>query len=130
VQNDVIDTGFIAESSSLASASRSDRKTRLAAVTTEQSMIYQLANSGCWFKDSLKDQETRKWIEEVIGTGEDVYVVVDYQTVIDTRALGDKTRSKEFQGRVQLPMSEAASVSTGAVVMFGDLADPGLDIQR
>ena len=130
VQNDVIDRGFTAELSSLASASRSNRNTRLAAVTTEQSTIHQLANSGRWFKASLKDQETQKWIEEVIETGEDVYMVVGYQTMIDKRALGDTTRSKEFQGQVQLPVSEAASVSTDAVVMFDDLADPGLDIQR
>src|SRR2546421_10831249 len=57
-------------------------------------------------------------------------MVVGYQTMVDKRALGDTTRWKEFQGRVQLPVSEAASLSTDAVVMFDDLADPGLDIQR
>ena len=33
---------------------------RFAAVTTEEGTIYQLADSGCWFKASRKDQETRK----------------------------------------------------------------------
>jgi hypothetical protein len=122
-------TGFTAEISSLATASRSKGKARLAAVTTDQSTIYQLTNSGRWFKASLKDQNTRRWIEEAIATGEDVYVVVGYQTMIDAVALGETIGSADFQAEVQLPVSEAAS-ATGAVVMVGNLADPAVTIQR
>jgi hypothetical protein len=50
--------------------------------------------------------------------------------MINARAFEETTRSKEFQGRVQLPVSEAASAATGAMVMFGDVVDPGLDTQR
>lgn len=127
VQNTVKDAGFTAALTSLASASRSSQKAKVAAVTTEQSTIYQLGNSGRWFKAALKDQETRKWIEEVIGTGEDVYVVVGYQTMVDATVFGDMARSKNFQARLQLPVSEAASAA-GAVTVIGDLADPALDI--
>jgi hypothetical protein len=129
VQSNATNKGFTAELTSLASASRSKQKTRLAAVTTEQSTVYQLANSGQWFKASLKDQGTRKWIEEVIGTGDGVYVVVGYQTMIDAKALRDTARSKDSQARFQLPMSEAAS-AIGAVMMVSGLADPALDIYR
>ena len=115
VQNNTTSAGFTAGLTSLASVTRSNQRTMLAAVTTEQSTIYQLANSGRWFKASLKDHETRKWIEEVIGTGEDVYLVVSYQTMVDAKALGDTARSKAFQARVQLSASEAAS-TTGALV--------------
>jgi hypothetical protein len=106
----------------LASASRSSQKAKVAAVTTEQYTIYQLANSGRWFKAAPKNQETRKWIEEVVGTGEDVFVVVGYQWLTQ-----QSLESKNFQARLQLPVSEAASAA-GAVAMISDPADLALDI--
>src|SRR5947207_14007060 len=127
VQNTAKTTGLAAELTSLVSASRSKQKTKLVAVTTEQSTIYQLANSGQWYNAALKDQETREWIDEVNGTGEEVYVMVGYQTMVDATVCGDMARLKNFQARLQLPVSEAAS-ATGAVATIGDVADPGLDM--
>jgi hypothetical protein len=40
-----------------------------------------------------------------------------------------KGKATDFQAKVQLPVSEAAS-ATGAVVMVGNLADPAVTIQR
>jgi hypothetical protein len=40
-----------------------------------------------------------------------------------------KDKATDFQAKVQLPVSEAAS-ATGAVVMVGNLADPAVTIQR
>jgi hypothetical protein len=98
VQNAAKDASFTAALTNLASASRSSQEAKAAAVTTEQYTIYQLANSGRWFKAALKNQETRKWIEEVVETGEDVYVVVDYQTMVDVTVLGDMVKSEKLPG--------------------------------
>jgi hypothetical protein len=98
VQKTAKDAGYTAASTNLVSASRSSQKAKVAAVTTEQYTIYQLVNSGRWFKAALKNQETRKWIEEVVGTGEDVYVVVGYQTMVDVIVLGDMVKSKKLLG--------------------------------
>lgn len=130
VQNNAASASFTAELTSLVSISRSSQNVRLAAVTTEQSTIYQLANSGRWFRASLKDEETRKWIEEVVRTGDDIYVVVGYQTMIDAKALGDAARLKDFHARVQLPALDVAAVAAGSVIPVNDVADPALDIHR
>jgi hypothetical protein len=67
--------------------------------------------------------------EVVIGTGKGVCDLVGYQIMVAARAPGDTARSKELQGRVQLPEYEAAT-ATGAVTIIGDPTDRGLDIQR
>ena len=58
-----------------------------------------------------------------------MYDLVGYQITVDARALGDTARSKELQGRVQLPEYEAAT-ATGAVTIIGDPVDRSLDVQR
>ena len=130
VQNNATSAGLTAELTSLVSASHSNQKMRLSAVTTEQSTICQLANSSRWFKASLKDQDTRKWIEEAVRTGDDIYIVVGYQTMTDAKVTGDYGRLKEFQAKVQLPASEVAAIATGAITTFSDMADPSLDVHR
>lgn len=60
---------------------------------------------------------------------EDVCNLVSYQIMVDARALGDTARSKELQGRVQLPEHEVAT-ATGTVTIISDLANPGLYVQR
>lgn len=113
----------------MASASRSRTKIRLAAVTTDRSTIIQLANSGRWFKASLQNEETRNWIEDINKTGDDVYVVVGYQTMIDAKALGNDIESLSLKTWLRLPVVEAVAV-LGVVTTLSGIGDPGIEISR
>jgi hypothetical protein len=128
MQGNATTAGFKADVTSFASASHSKKNTKVTTMKTERSTIFQLANSGRWFTTALKDSEARHWIEEVIGIGEAVYVVVGYQTMINAEISGDLTKAKRLDGRIQLLISKV--VSATASLTIGELVDPVVEVSH
>src|SRR6266566_3083744 len=56
-------------------------------ITADQAKTYYLNNAGQWFRHAVQSQETREWIERTIDEGEDIYVVVAYQTLSNARII-------------------------------------------
>ena len=93
-------------------------------ITADQARTYYLNNSGQWFRDVVKSQETREWIERTIDEGEDIYVVVAYHTLMNARVLEQLEGQSSGGGSLAIPVSTALTAS-GVLVPF-NVADPGL----
>jgi hypothetical protein len=123
LQQTATDNNFTSVLTRLVSASRSKRSKLLTEVTTDQATTYQLGNSGLWFKNAVKLQPTRKWIEQAIDQGDDVYVVVGYHTLLDARIVESATMVSGFRAQLEVPVT-ASLGATGVVIPMGNIADP------
>jgi hypothetical protein len=116
---------FVSELTSFLSSSISSRTKASIRITANLVKTYYLDNNGQWFRDAVRSEDVRKWIERTIDEGEDIYVVVGYHTVLDACIVEQSREQKGLDGKVVMPISTALATS-GVVVPFGDLADPGL----
>ncbi|KAI9764066.1 MAG: hypothetical protein M1840_008870 [Geoglossum simile] len=73
-------TGFL-------SSSFSKRLKASIRITADQSKTYYLNNAGQCFRDAVKSQATRKWIERTIDEGEAIYVLGGQSAVGGTLAV-------------------------------------------
>ncbi|KAJ5740093.1 hypothetical protein N7533_012877 [Penicillium manginii] len=116
---------FGSELTAFLSSSMSSRTNARIHVTTKQVKTYYLDNNGQWFRDIVKSEDVRKWIERTIDEGEDIYVVVGYHTVLDARIAEQALEEKLLDGKLAVSLSSALAAS-GVVVPFGELVDPRL----
>jgi hypothetical protein len=107
------------------SSSVSSRTSASIHITTEQVKTYYLDNSGQWFRDIVRSEDVRKWIERTVDEGEDIYVVVGYHTILDARIAEQSREQKLLNGSLAVPVSSVL-LASGVVVPFGNLADPRL----
>ena len=98
-----------------------------AGITTAKSEIQQLGNSRAWFRDALQSQETRNWFEEMIRAGEDIYLIVGFQTVRDAQLSKVRASSKERAAKLRAPIA-AALAAMGLVLTFALPADPEIKV--
>src|SRR6266567_2198648 len=56
-------------------------------ITADQAKTYYLNNTGQWFRYAVQSRETCEWIERTIDEGEDIYIVVAYQTLSNARII-------------------------------------------
>ena len=98
-------------------------------VTADQAKTYYLNNAGQWVRDPVRAEDTQKWIERTIDEGEDIYVVVAYQTLLDARISEQLGGHSATGGRLTIPAS-AALAASGVVVPLTDLVDPGFSGSR
>lgn len=127
---DSIDTlaghyNFVSDLTSFLSSSLSNTTKTSIRIRTKQVKTYYLDNNGQWFRDVVQLEDVRKWIERTIDEGEDIYVVVGFHTVLDARVGEQSGEERGFGGKLVMPISTALA-ATGAVVPFGNLADPRL----
>lgn len=94
-----------------------------AGITTAKSEVQQLGNSRAWFRDALQRQETRNWFEEMIRAGEDIYLIVGFQTVCDAQLSRETASSKARAAKLRAPVA-AVLAATGLVFTFALSADP------
>ncbi|KAI9765654.1 MAG: hypothetical protein M1840_007211 [Geoglossum simile] len=111
-------TGFL-------SSSFSKRLKMSIQITADQAKTYYLNNAGQWFRDAVKSQETREWIERTIDEGEAIYVVVAYHTLINARITAQLGGQSAAGGTLSVPVSTALTAS-GVVIPFTNAVDPGL----
>ena len=125
VQQSTTNKTFTAVLTRLVSASRTKRNKRYTQVTTDRVTTYQLGNSGSWFKDAIKTEITRKWIEQSIDQGDDIYVVVGYDTMLDAQIVEGAGEAVGSSAQLEMPVTPALAAA-GIMVPLGDIADPGV----
>ena len=116
---------FTSDLTSFLSSSFSKRSRTLIRITADQVKTYYLNNNGRWFREVVQLEETRKWIEKTIDEGEEIYVVVGYHTIFDAHITEQCGGQGTSGGNLGIPVSTALA-TTGVVVPFTNLADPGL----
>ncbi|KAF2465629.1 uncharacterized protein BDR25DRAFT_85624 [Lindgomyces ingoldianus] len=93
-------------------------------ITADQAKTYYLTNAGQWFRDAIKAQDTRDWIDRTIDEGEEIYVVVAYHTLVNARIIEQLGGQTSAGGNLAIPVS-AALTASGVVVPF-NVGDPEL----
>jgi hypothetical protein len=116
---------FGTELISLLSSSVSKQAKTSIQITTKQVKTYYLDNNRQWFRDIVKSEEVREWIEQIIDEGQRIYVVVGYHTVLDARVTEQSREEEQFDGKLKIPVSSALAAS-GVIVPLGTLFDLGL----
>lgn len=116
---------FASELTAFLSSSISSRTQASIRITTSQMKTYYLDNTGQLFRDVVRSEDVRKWIERTIDEGEDIYIVVGYHTALDARIMERRQEQNGLDGKLVVPVLNALAAS-GVIVPCGDLVDPGL----
>ncbi|KAI9667774.1 MAG: hypothetical protein M1821_000593 [Bathelium mastoideum] len=93
-------------------------------VTSDQIKTVYLINTGEWFRNAMKPEATRKWVERTIDEGEDIYLITGYHSLLDARIMEHTGEQRDSGGKLILPVSEALAAS-GVVIAMGNIVDPG-----
>ncbi|EFQ99579.1 hypothetical protein MGYG_02591 [Nannizzia gypsea CBS 118893] len=109
---------------SFLSSSFSKRFNATVWLTADQAKTYYLNNAGQWFREVVRSQETREWIERTIDEGEDIYVVVAYHTLVGAQIQEQLRGNRAAGGNMAIPASTALAAS-GVVLPF-NFVDSGI----
>jgi hypothetical protein len=71
----------------LVSTSISKHNRMYVQITADTAKKYVLQNSNAWFKRALGSEAARGWLELAICQGDEVYMVVGYTTLLDSRVI-------------------------------------------
>lgn len=69
-------------------------------------------------------EATRKWIEQAIAQGDDIYLVVGYYTTVDAQIVQGGAIATNSSARLDVPVA-ASLAAAGVVVPMTDLLDAG-----
>lgn len=125
MQENTTDKTFTAVLTRLVSATRTKRNKMYTQVTTDRVTTYQLGNSGSWFKAAIKTEATREWVKESIDQGDDTYLVVGYDTMLDARVVEGAVEEMESSAQLEIPVTTSLAAA-GIMLPLGDIADPGV----
>jgi hypothetical protein len=125
VRRAATDQNLSSKLTSLISASRATGNKTITSATSLRYKTYLLDNAALWFAKSLEIEATRKWIENAIRSGDKVYVVVGYITMLDSRIIESNSSASSFAGEIQAPL-EATLAAIGAVIPSGAIGNVGL----
>lgn len=98
-------------------------------ISSELVRVYFLQNSLEWFRKAVELEETRRWIEQTIDDGEDVYLVVGYYTVTDALVVEQVRNQTGTSGQAVLPLSNAL-IAAGIPLLFDNIVDPGVSLSH
>lgn len=122
-QQTAADRNLTAVLTYLVSASRRRRSRTFTEVTSDRATTYRLGNSGLWFKNAVKADATRNWIEQAMDDGDSIYMVVGYHTLMDARIVEGVATTSATIAQIQVPLSIA---TTDVPAPIGHIANPGI----
>jgi hypothetical protein len=125
VRRAATDQNLSSKLTNLISASRATGNKTFTSATSSQHKTYLLDNAALWFVKALEIEATRKWIEDAIRSGDEVYVVVGYITMLDARIFESNSSASSSAGEIQAPL-EASLAAVGAVIPGGVIGNVGL----
>lgn len=111
----------------LLAISYENRNTSAVKLTATRATTYQLLNSGTWFKNACAIPETRKWLEYAIEMDGNVYLVVGFHTLTDTRVTETVTSGGTTNGGATFTGRSLGGVVPAPV---GDLLSSRVDSTR
>jgi hypothetical protein len=115
--------GFASALTSLMSSGISKRATTSIRVKTDQVKTYTLENSVQRFIEAMNLGETRKWVENAIDQGRDIYLVVGFHTVSNACIIQGSLQRREAGGQIKLPIGLSLA-AIGPVVPLENIIDP------
>ncbi|RAL10659.1 uncharacterized protein BO97DRAFT_406690 [Aspergillus homomorphus CBS 101889] len=98
-------------------------------VDTRSVKTYQLSKPATFFKQAVKQPETRSYIQEQHDNGfSNVFYIVGYITMLDTKVLVGEGQGADLAARAQLPVKEILA-SGGVALPVGGITDPELSAE-
>ncbi|QKX53214.1 uncharacterized protein TRUGW13939_00290 [Talaromyces rugulosus] len=116
---------FTSELTALLSSTFSKRHKTSIRIITNQIKTYYLDNNGECFRNAVQSESVRRWIEQTVDEGEDIYFVVGYRTINDAYVATRTGAQVGMGGKLVMPVS-AGLTAAGVVVPLGSIFDPGL----
>lgn len=117
---------FLTELFSLIKRKRSAHGFEVRAVSA---LTYVLNQWDSIFRSACALEDTRRWLEDVIEDGKDVYFTVGYRTVVDPVAKEDVRIGRASEQSVQLPVSTIAEANLYGI-QLGGVLDPAVSWTR
>jgi hypothetical protein len=99
-------------------------------IQSPEGKYYKLKQSTNNFHRICKDERTRKWFEEAISYGDDVYMIVAISTVSNAKISRRVQVNEKYDNAIQIPVTAIAAhgMSMGLDGGFGDILDMGVGV--
>ncbi|KAJ9634229.1 hypothetical protein H2201_009034 [Coniosporium apollinis] len=93
-------------------------------IRTGKVVTYQLDNWKKWFADTVAMEPVREWINKRIETGEPIYLILGYSTLLDASVRQLAESGNEVDAKAQVPF-EAVAMTAGFTPVV-DVGNPGV----
>ncbi|KAG4433810.1 hypothetical protein IFR05_010692 [Cadophora sp. M221] len=98
-------------------------RTTVDEISTKTATRHQLLNVNLKFEKIFEEDEVKKWLEKVILTGSDIYMVVGLHTIQDASISLNRDTSADVGVKVQAPVTDALAPGSSAVPGVRDALD-------
>ncbi|KAH9210921.1 hypothetical protein DL95DRAFT_412607 [Leptodontidium sp. 2 PMI_412] len=98
-------------------------RTTVDEISTKTAMRHQLLNVNLKFEKIFEEDEVKKWLEKVILTGSDIYMVVGLHTIQDASISLNRAASTDVGFKAQAPVTEVLVPGISAVPGVRDAFD-------
>lgn len=85
--------------------------TSTATLTAPNTTTYDLSNSDDWFRDTCKQEDSRRWLEEAIDKNQNVYLVVGFRTAQHASLTSSVSTKKASRAAGELPLRSLAPLT-------------------
>lgn len=96
-------------------------------ISTKTAMRHQLLNVNLNFERIFEDDNVKKWLEKVVLTGAEVYMVVGLHTIQDASISLNRDASTDIGGRIQVPITDSVAPGTSTLPGVGEALDVKLE---
>lgn len=118
-------TGFAAAVASLISTNISSGSESTIEIAPSRGTNYALEDSDAWFDQAISMEETKRWVEKIIGNDDKIYVIVGMQTLIDPHIFMTSTQNRQAGGGFKVPLG-LSLISGGALSPVAGLVDSSI----
>ncbi|KAH8586465.1 hypothetical protein B0O99DRAFT_695463 [Bisporella sp. PMI_857] len=99
-------------------------------IFTKTAMRHQLLNVNLKFESIFEDNNVKKWIEKVVLTGAEVYMVVGLHTLEDASISLNRDASTEISGHIQAPITDPVAPGASKLPGIGTALDVKLESEH
>lgn len=100
------DQSFASKLTSIMSSKFSKCAETKVRVTSREAKTYLLNDATGWFDAAMRQTKTRKWVENAMRGGRDIYMVIGFSTVVDALLIEYATRSHDHNAKLAFPVSK------------------------
>ncbi|KAH7360967.1 hypothetical protein BKA65DRAFT_494353 [Rhexocercosporidium sp. MPI-PUGE-AT-0058] len=105
----------------------SKSRTTVDDISTKKAIRHQLLNVNLKFEKMFENDEIKKWLEKVILTGSDIYMVVGLHTLQDASISLNRDVSTEAGAKIQAPIADTLAPGLAAVPGVKEALDVKLE---
>ena len=128
-ESDAEADGIGARLLSFLSFKRSEEMRKKVDVSSDVVTFYKMENYRAWFMDVIGREKNREWLESAANS-EEVYLVVEYQTVLNARVKERREDGNQIEVRGQVPVSEALGAVSGMTMLPLNAFNPSFNASR